>query len=31
MDSLLKRLMKEEEEFKTVKALIMSPTRELAI
>jgi superfamily II DNA/RNA helicase len=31
MDLLLKRLAKEEEEFKTIKALIMSPTRELAI
>lgn len=34
MDLLLKRLTKEageEEEFKSIKALIMSPTRELAI
>lgn len=31
MDMLIKKLMKEEEEFNTVKALIMSPTRELAI
>ena len=31
MDMLLKRLSREDEEFKTIKALIMSPTRELAI
>ena len=31
MDLLLKRLEKEDEEFTTIKALIMSPTRELAI
>jgi ATP-dependent RNA helicase DDX24/MAK5 len=31
MDLLLKRLQKEEEEFDTIKALILSPTRELAI
>jgi superfamily II DNA/RNA helicase len=31
MDLLLKRLQKEEEEFNSIKALIMSPTRELAI
>ena len=31
MDLLLKKLMKDEQEFSTIKALIMSPTRELAI
>lgn len=31
MDLLIKKLMKEDSEFKSVKALIMSPTRELAI
>jgi len=31
MDLLLKRLLKEDEEFTTIKALIMSPTRELAL
>jgi ATP-dependent RNA helicase DDX24/MAK5 len=31
LDLLVKKLMKDEEEFKTIKALIMSPTRELAI
>jgi ATP-dependent RNA helicase DDX24/MAK5 len=31
MDLLLKRFVREDEEFKTIKALIMSPTRELAI
>lgn len=34
LDLLIKRLTKpgmEDEEFKTIKALIMSPTRELAL
>lgn len=34
LDLLIKRMVKpgkEEEEFKNIKALIMSPTRELAI
>ena len=31
MDLLIKKLMKEDSEFSNVKALIMSPTRELAI
>lgn len=31
MDLLLKRLAKEEAEFTNIKALIMSPTRELAL
>ena len=31
MDLLIKKLMKEDTEFTNIKALIMSPTRELAI
>jgi ATP-dependent RNA helicase RhlE len=31
MDLLLKKLMKDDQEFSSIKALIMSPTRELAI
>lgn len=31
MDLLIKKLMKEDSEFSNIKALIIGPTRELAI
>ena len=31
IDLLIKRLMKEDREFNSIKALIISPTRELAL